>query len=136
MKTHHLFISHSWNHGDSYDRLVNLLRERSYFLFKDYSVPRHDPIHDAGTAAELRQAIWNQMAHGSVVLVLAGVYSTYSKWINVEIDLAKNGFNAPKPIIAVEPWGSQRTSVPVKQAADRIVRWNTESVVAAVRELA
>jgi len=31
------------------------------------------------------------MKHASVVLILAGVYSTYSKWINIEIDLAKNG---------------------------------------------
>ena len=76
------------------------------------------------------------MAPVGVVLILAGVYATYSKWINIEIDLAERGFNQPKPIIAIEPWGSEKTSVRVKQAADRIVKWNTESIVNAIRELA
>ena len=46
------------------------------------------------------------MAPASCVLILAGVYSTYSKWINIEIDLAKNGFYTPKRIIAIEPLSS------------------------------
>ena len=57
MRTYHLFISHSWNYGDQYDRLINLLQERSYFEFKDYSVPQDDPIHNAGTAADLTESI-------------------------------------------------------------------------------
>ena len=76
------------------------------------------------------------MSYCSVVLILAGVYATYSRWINIEIDLAKSSFYPPKPIIAIEPWGSEKTSVPVKRAADRIVRWNTESIIEAIRNLA
>lgn len=38
-----------------------------------------------------------------------------------------------KPIIAVEPWGSERTSVVVKNAANAIVGWNAKSVANAVR---
>ena len=135
MRTHHLFISHSWNYSDAYDRLVDLLRNRGYFSFKNYSVPRNDPIHNAGTDAQLREAIRQKMAPCGVVLILAGVYATYSKWIDKEIRLAARGFDRPKPIVAIRPWGSLRTSVPVTQAADRIVGWNTESVVGAIREL-
>lgn len=78
MKTYHLFISHSWSYSDTYERLVNLLRQKSYFRFSDYSVPRNDPIHNVGTDAELRAAIKEKMAYCSVVLILAGVYATYS----------------------------------------------------------
>ena len=70
-----------------------------------------------------------------VVLVLAGVYSTHSKWINEEIALAKSGFALAKPILAIEPWGSEHTSLRVKNAANRVVKWNTESVVTAIRDL-
>lgn len=133
MNAYNLFVSHSWNHSNAYDNLIGLLRGRAYFSFKDYSVPRDDPIHNAGTDAQLSAAIWRHMAPCSVILILAGVYATYSKWIDKEIELAKN---ASKPIVAIEPWGSKKTSVPVKQAADRIVGWNTESVVKAIRELA
>ena len=136
MKTYHLFISHSWSYSDAYDKLVELLRAKSYFRFADYSVPRDDPIHKAGTDKELSEAIRGKMAFGSVVLIMAGVYATYSKWIDKEIDLAVESFDPPKPIIAVEPWGSKKTSERVKQAADRIVGWNTDSIVGAIRELA
>ena len=136
MKTYNLFISHSWTYGDAYDKLNNLLTQRKYFEFRNYSVPRDDPIHNAGTERALRAAIKSQMAPSSVVLVLAGVYATYSKWITVELDLAVNGFETRKPIVAIEPWGSEKTSARVKNAADKIVKWNTESVVGAIRELA
>ena len=76
------------------------------------------------------------MAPTGAVLILAGVYATYSRWINEEIELAQSGFAVRKSIIAIEPWGSEHTSTRVKKAADRIVGWNTESVVRAIRELA
>ena len=113
-----------------------MLNSGKYFRFRNYSVPRDDPIHNATSDKQLEQAIRNQMAHGSVVLILAGVYATYSKWINIEIDLAKSGFQWPKPIIAIEPWASNRTSAKVKQAADIIVGWNTESIIEAIKEFA
>ena len=131
-----MFISHSWSYSDAYKKLIYLLNSRIYFRFCNYSVPRDDPIHSANTDIQLKQAIRNQMSYSSVVLILAGVYATYSRWINIEINLAERGFNSPKPIIAIEPWGSEKTSAQVKQAADRIVRWNTESIVKAIRELA
>lgn len=136
MKTYHLFVSHSWSYSDAYEGLVRLLEQKNYFRFSDYSVPRNDPIHNVGTDEELRAAIREQMASCSVVLILAGVYATYSRSINMEIDLAQEGFNTSKPIIAIEPWGSEKTSVPVKRAADRIVGWNSSSIVSAIRELA
>ena len=133
---YNLFISHSWSYGDQYDRLVDLLNNDPYFYYRNYSVPKNDPIHNANNDKQLREAIRNQMAHASCVLVLAGVYSTYSKWINIEMDLAKNGFLFSKPIIAVEPWGSERTSAIVKDNADRIVKWQSYSIIKAIRELA
>ena len=135
MRTHNLFISHSWAHSNAYERLVALLKNRSYFRFKNYSVPRTDPIHKVGTDYALRKAIRNKMLPCGVVLVLAGVYATYSKWIDIEIKLAKSGFGNSKPIVAIEPWSSQKTSLLVKHSADKVVRWNTESIVTAIREL-
>lgn len=135
MPPYHLFISHSWAYSDAYDKLINLLNNAHRFEFKNYSVPKSDPIHNAPNAAALREAIRGQMQWAHTVIILAGVYSTHSKWINEEIDLAKNGFARSKPILAIEPWGSEKTSTVVKNAADRIVSWNTDSIVSAIREL-
>ena len=134
MKTYHLFISHSWTYTDEYKNLINLLEQAKKFNYYDYSIPKNDPVH-AGTDKKLSKAIQNQMQLCSIVIVLAGVYASYSKWIDKEIKIAKNGFLNPKPILAIEPWGSERTSLVVKNNADRTVKWNTESVVSAIREL-
>ena len=135
MRTYNLFISHSWRYGGQYDRLYSLLRARRYFAFRDYSVPQDDPIHDAATDAQLRQAIRDQMTPCHVVLILAGVYASHSKWINIEIDLAKAGFQRPKPIVAIRPRGNILMSRRVREAADEIANWNTESIVRAIRRV-
>ena len=70
------------------------------------------------------------MQHASCVLILSGVYSTYSKWISIEIELAKE---LDKKIIAVELYVAERTSSVVKNAADVIVKWRTDSIIYAIR---
>lgn len=135
MRTYHLFISHSWRHGGQYYQLKRLL-DRSDLPYRDYSVPLDDPIQGVRSAHQLRDAIRNQMRHASVVLILAGVYASHSKWIDIEIDLAESSFSPRKPMLAIEPWGSERTSVRAKQAADRVVRWSTKSIVGAIKDLA
>jgi len=134
VKFYNLFISHSWTYESQYENLINLLNKRQYFDYRDYSVPKDDPLHTSGTDKELYNAIKNQIVPSSVMLILAGVYASYSKWIDKEIQIAQTEFKIPKPILAIEPWGSQKTSVKVKEAADKIVGWNTESIVSAVRE--
>ena len=136
MRTHNLFISHSWTYGDAYSKLVSLLTNRPYFQYKDYSVPKDDPIHDARTDHQLYEAIKRQITPCGVVLILAGVYSTYSKWIDKEIHICKNEFETPKPIVAIEPWASEKTSRLVKNSANRIVKWRADSIVDAIRDLA
>lgn len=132
---YNLFISHSWNYSDEYQGLIRLLNQDPYFSYSNYSVPKDSPIHNAGTDKQLYDAIKNKMQHASVVLILAGVYSSYSKWIDKEIYIAKNGFYNPKPIIAIEHWGAERTSMKVKSNADRTVKWQTASIISAIREL-
>lgn len=127
--TYNLFISHSWAYSDAYEKLVALLDTKSNFSYKNYSVPKDDPIHHAYYDYQLKAAIRAQMQHASCVLILAGVYASYSKWINIEIELAQE---MRKTIIAIEPWGSEKTSATVKNAADKIVKWNTDSIVSAI----
>lgn len=133
LKSRSLFVSHSWTYGDAYDKLVALLDAAPYFVYRNYSVPKHDPIHNAPTSAALYQAIKNQMVFCDVVLIMAGKYATYSTWIQREIQIAKKDFD--KPIVAIRPWASEQTSSVVAAAADRIVAWNTSSIVSAIREL-
>ncbi len=127
-----LFISHSWTYGDAYEKLVSFFNEQPYFQWSNYSVPKNDPIHNASNEELLREAIKRQIAPVNCVVILAGVYSTYSRWINKEISIAKDDFS--KAIVAVQPWGAERTSSIVKQKADVIVKWNSQSIIDAIRK--
>jgi hypothetical protein len=127
-----LFISHSWSYGDAYEKLVGMLN-KSDLNYRNYSVPKDDPIHNAANDKQLHEAIKNQIKYCHVVLMMCGVYATHSKWINKEIVICKTEFS--KPLVAIEPWGSQRTSAEVKKHADLVVGWNTSSIVKAIKEL-
>ena len=105
MMIYNLFISHSWSYSDTYKGLVSLLDKADNFTYKNYSVPKDDPIHNAHTKAQLKAAIRNQMQHASCVLIMAGMYANYSEWIEIEIELAKE---MNKRIIAIEPWAAKK----------------------------
>lgn len=130
MSTYHLFISHSWNYSDSYDRLNELLQAHPTFIYKNFSVPPSNPILDADDDAELETAIENKIRPCSAVLIMAGVYATHSKWINKEIEIAQR---LEKPIIAIKPFGAERISTVVRDACNAECGWNTESIVRAIR---
>jgi len=127
-----IFISHSWSYSEQYDKIEEFLKQENIHYY-NHSVPKDDPIHTNGTDAQLEAAIEAKVKGCSCVIILAGVYATYSKWINKEIKMAQK-YN--KPIIAVEYWGAERTSTVVKAAADVIVKWQAKSVADAVREYA
>lgn len=128
---YNLFISHSWTHSDKYNALVELLDGAADFEYKNYSVPKDDPIHNAKNDKELEEAIKKQMQYASCILILAGVYASYSKWIDKEIKLAKE---LNKKIIAIEYWGAEKTSKKVKDNADKVVKWQTSSIIKAIKE--
>jgi hypothetical protein len=112
--------------------MVGLLDEAKYFQYENYSVPKEDAIDavtEEGIKRELRE---KQIKPASVVIALAGLYSTYSDWIGKEIRIADE---EEKPILGVEPWGSDRTSDYVEAEADKMVGWNTESIVEGIRDL-
>lgn len=132
---YHLFISHSWTYTDAYEKLCGLLDDADYFSYHNHSVPKDDPVHTDGTVAELEQAIKNHMAGCHVILIMAGKYSTFSDWIKKEIKIAQSGFENPKPIIGIKPWGNRQASSVVKDAADEMVNWSTKSIVSAIRDL-
>ena len=129
LKTYDLFISHAWTHNAEFDRLIQKLRAAPNFKPRDYSVPRQDPL-DANNDARLTAALRRQIRPVNCVLILAGMYVNHRKWTKKEIAIAQS---LGKPIVGIRPWGQQRTPIAVKEAADIMVGWNTDSIVRAIR---
>ncbi len=134
----HVFISHSWSYSAHYDTLSGWIFGENWSVgqasldFRDYSVPKHDPIHNAPNASALKDAIFDKIGRSHVVVIPTGMYANYSKWIKKEIDGAA-GYD--KPILAVDPWGQQRSSSVVADAATKTVGWNKQSVIDGLWEL-
>lgn len=140
MSTHqiHVFISHSWSYSGHYETLSKWIFQQNWRFgqaiadFRNYSVPRTDPILNAPTDIALRTAIYNQIARSHVIVIPTGMYANYSKWIGKEIDGAAV---YRKPVLAVDLRGAKRTSSIVGNAADDFVSWNSSSVATGIWNL-
>ena len=134
----HVFISHSWWYSHHYDTLESWIFKSPWSVgqasldLRDYSVPKHSPIHNAPTGKALKEAIYKQIAMSHVVVIPTGMYANYSKWIGKEIEGAEF---YEKPILAVDPWGQLRKSSVVARAAAKVVGWNKQPVVNAIWSL-
>jgi len=127
LKTYRAFISHAWIYNEDYYKLEKMLNEAPYFEWRNYSVPEHDPLD---SDRKLEEALRRQIRPTNIVLILAGMYAAYRKWIQKEIDIA---VEMGKPIIGIRPWGQERVPQAVQDAAREIVGWNTSSIVSAIR---
>lgn len=134
----HVFVSHSWSYSQHYEKIRGWLFDSPWSFgqarveFRDYSIPRDDPIHDAESDFELEEAIFRHISRCRVVVVPTGMYTSHSKWIKKELAGARA---YSKRILAVNPWGQERKSSVVRDAAHKTVGWNKNSVGRAVWKL-
>lgn len=131
-KGYKIFVSHSWAHSDDLIALRNLLNSRGYFNVEFTEASKDVPINSAN-AAYIKTALKNKIISSDIVLALAGVYASHSDWMIWELDTAlSNGI----PIVGVIPRGQERISEEVYKRSKVDVRWNTDSIVEAVRTYA
>lgn len=125
LKTYDVFISHAWKYSDDYYRIVEFLNNAPNFKWRNYSVPQHDPKD-----GDLEEALKQQIRPVNIVIILAGMYTNYSDWIEFEMDFSDL---ISKPMIGVKPWGAQRIPKEVQDRVEEMVGWNTSSIVSAIR---
>lgn len=131
-RTYNIFISHSWDHLDDLKNLRKLLNDRGYFNVEFEEFTPENPINSINPNY-MKQRIRERIQNSDIVIGLAGVYASHSEWMRWELTTAKT---IRKPILGVVPRGQTNVSQVVNDCADKIVRWNTESIVSAIRELA
>lgn len=122
-----IFICHDWEYSVDYQRICEFLDDARNFAWDNRSVPEHEPL---ANNEQLEYELRNQIRPAEVMLVLAGMYTARSQWMDWEMSF---GRRIGKPIVGVVPWGNQRIPAAVQRNAVEVVRWNTESIVRAVR---
>lgn len=134
LKTYDLFLSHVWRRADNseYYRLESLLAAATYFSWRNYSVPEHDPLGVRSNRG-LEIALNRQIRPVNCFLLVSGMYVNNRRWIQTEIDIA---LRYRKPIIGIVPLGQQRVPVYVQSIAKEMVGWRASSIVQAIRRWA
>ncbi|MDR2904099.1 MAG: TIR domain-containing protein [Clostridiales bacterium] len=91
LKDYRLFISHAWKYGEDYTRLTNLLDAASNFSYYNYSAPENKPLElsrpDAAKT-EIKKKITNKISPAQIILVISGMYTNNSEWMQYELDEA------------------------------------------------
>ena len=128
-KEYHIFISHSWAYPDDLKNLRKLLNERGYFNVEFEEASADEPINSAN-AYYIKKRLTEKISNSNIVLGIAGMYASYSDWMEWELDKA---IELGVPIVGVIPRGQERISQTVSSRSKQDVRWNTESIVAAIR---
>ena len=128
-KDYKIFISHSWRYPDDLRRLKNLLNERGYFNVEFKEATQEQPINSLN-AAYIKAVLKKKILESDIVLAISGIYASHSEWIEWEILTSHSN---KIPIVGVAPWGQERISRTVTDYSVADVRWNTESIVQAIR---
>lgn len=128
---YHIFISHAWKYSDAYYTVVNWLNEAQaagILTWKNYSVPRHDPL-DANNTKKLKADLDAQIRPASKIIIISGMYAAHSSWIDYEIDTA---VSYDKCIIGLRPWGQERIPTKIQNNATIMAGWNKQSLINAI----
>lgn len=129
LKTRNLFISHAWSYSDDYNTVVEWLNSTPNFLWKNYSVPCHDACTENSTSG-LKACLTQQISPASGIIVISGMYTLYSEWIDYEIDEA---IRLNKIIIGLKPRGNERIPKKIQDNAISVINWNSVSLVDTIR---
>ena len=106
-----------------------MIDARPYFNAEYSEVSRNEPINSTN-APYIKSVLKRKILDSNILIGLAGIYASHSSWMEWELDTAlANGI----PVIGVVPRGAQRISTMVSTRAVEVVRWNTESIIAAIR---
>ncbi len=129
-KTYKVFVSHCWNYNDVLQDLKKLIDNKGYFEAEYTHVEKSHPINSENTSV-IKANITKKLEESDVVLAIAGLYASYSDWMPWEMDKAKElGLN----VIGVIPRGQEHISREVYSRSITDVRWNADSIVAAIRK--
>lgn len=124
-----IFISHSWDHVNDLEKLKTLLENRGYFNVEFKQVEPKNPIKSE-KSAYIKQILKDKIKESNVVIGIAGMYASYSDWMEWELSTA---VNLGIKVVGIIPRGQEKISKTVTKYSCEDVRWNTESIVQAIR---
>lgn len=129
-RNYSVFISHSWGHVQDLKNLRNLLESRGYFNVEFQESSPSEPINSENSSY-IKKVLKAKILSSDIILGIAGMYASYSEWIEWELKTANNN---NIPVVGVIPRGQIRVSQIITNYAKDTVGWNTESIIKAIKQ--
>lgn len=135
MASKNLFFSYYYRDSASYDSIITMLDNRGYFGYKNSSLNEESSSENEDY---IKSKIRPQIDWAGTVVILIGPGTYTRKYVNYEIWYgAKNN----KRIVGVYLRGQSSSRIPAElrrlhnegYSELALVRWNTESIVSAIR---
>ena len=124
-----VFISHSCEKSEEYNRFQAMITDCASFSFKNISRPQGKDVDHCSDEDSI-QELENQIKSTHLVIILSGMYPNHSKWIDLEMKLAKE---ADMPMIGIRSCEALRVPSLVSKNVTELVRWNTKSIINSIR---
>ena len=126
-----LFVSHSWEESEDYNRVFEYLEAPGTFYYQNTSRPQEKRPTDREIE---REDLRRQIAPCEVVVVVAAAFKRAPELVLFQMNFAKA---AARPIVAMETFGSTE-AVPksIRDLADEICGWNERDLIDALRRQA
>ncbi|EXU76887.1 TIR domain-containing protein [Erwinia mallotivora] len=129
-KSYHVFISHCWDYNDALNNLKDKLNKEADLIASYEEVTVDKPVNSED-ATYIKRVLREKIKSSDVFIVVAGMYTCHSEWMQWEIETAvKNQI----PVIGIRPHGSLRIPKVVTDNAKIIVGWYTPSIITAIQE--
>ena len=134
-KTYELFISQAAAVQPAYLKVIELLDQAPNFQYVNYGdLPdsMRPSNEKAPGAAVVPQLLHDQLKHSKCMLVLSDLYAHSQTWVEQQIEWA---LDYQIPMIAIEPQNSAGIPELVNRYAQKVVPWNTDAILSAIRLL-
>jgi hypothetical protein len=126
-----LFVAHTFEPNDDYDRVFEYLESSHNFYYRNCSSP--DALK-SGAKEEMKEELRRQITLAEAVIIPSNLYASQHEWIDFMLNCAKG---LDKPVIVLESFGvKQKMPVQLEALADEIVEWNERNIADAIKRQA
>jgi hypothetical protein len=127
LKTYQLFITRVAETGEEYERFIGRLEDAHDFNYENHS---DNVLSGKSNKEELKNALKDTISDVEMVIILAGLYPTYSNMIWAVIELSHE---LKKPVLLIRPYGMEDVPAELENASKGVIGWSASCIAGAIK---